>query len=324
MSDVADLQRWFQRVVTDPGGAAAGAASDAARAYADGVEAVVLPSASRSAAERIGVYADMYWLRLLDVLEQDFPAVRALLGSDAFHRRMRAYLAACPSTHYSLNALGARLPAWLRQLPDGELEHRAFAAELAELERAIQEVFDAPEAVPLEPADVEAVPPGDWAEARLELLPALRLLAFEHPVNAWFQAFKDGRPGPVPAPVASHAMVFRHDDRVWRADLTREQHAVLAALADGDTLAGALASAAAGDEAALAEVGAWFRRWGALGLFVAIRVGDGPAQRRESSTASAVRATTEARHAESARATCSGPRSVTEAPSSNVRSSSDA
>ena len=268
------LVRWVQEVVTHPDGVAAGAASRTAEeALATTVESVVLPSPTLSASERIGVYAGMYYLRLIEVLEGDFPGMKALLGSDAFLGLMHEYVAAHPSRHYSLNMLGAQLAAFVRE-ERAELPHATFLAELAELERALQEAFDAPAAEPLSADELLALPPERWAAARLVPNPSLRLFEFEHPVNAWYVAFKVGDAGPVPEPAPSWTAVYRREFRVWRANLTHVRFELLSAIRDGVTLGAALERAAATPgaepEELAASVGAWFQDWAGDGIFIAV------------------------------------------------------
>jgi hypothetical protein len=272
------LQRWMQAVVTHPSGARAGAAGEEARAALElEIEDLVLPSARLAAVERIGVYADMYHARLVEALEEDYPALHACLGCDAFDALARAYVTRHPSRHYSLNVLGARLPAFVRDEAPAStvVEPRAFLFELATLELAVQQAFDAPEAAPLAADALLAVPPEAWAGARLAPIPALRLFAFEHPVDAWYQAFREGEQRPLPAREPSWLAVWRGaDDRVWRRDLSRLEYALLGALVAGAPLADALERALADAEADAQALGAsvhrWMRTWAADGLFRAV------------------------------------------------------
>ncbi len=264
-TDLERLQRWMQDAITRPRDAAA----------AQDVADVVLPSAQLSSEQRLAIYTDMIALRFVEILQEDFPAVRALVGSDRFDRLARAYVREHPSTHYSLNVLGRRFARFLAARDAAELETRAFAAELAQLEDGIQACFDAPASQPLTPAELESVPPEAWDRAVLEKSPHARVLALRYPVNDWYQAFREDRAGPAPAPARSWLLLYRSDYRVWRSDVSAEQHAILAALFEGETLAEALAAGAAAGgvaiEALATSLGPWFQRWAGLGLFGAVR-----------------------------------------------------
>jgi len=267
------LERWMQEVLTHPDGPDAGASSSAAQtALAASIPDVFLPSRELSSEERVGVYAGMYFERLVEVLEEEFPALVHLLGHERAHALFHDYAVAHPSRHYSLNVLGKELEAYLRDEVDA-LEPRAFAIELARLERAIQDVFDAPECTSLAAEAITKVPPERWAGARLVPIPAFALFELEHPVNAWYQSFKNDAPLPVPEPSPSYVAVYRVDGRVWRMDLSRAQHALLAALANGRTLALALGELERSGFA-LAELApelqGWFRTWAGERFFARI------------------------------------------------------
>ena len=91
---------------------------------------------------RIGVYADAYFLRLRDVLREDFPRVAALVGPEQFDEVVKGYLEAFPSRWPSVRHLGHALSEFLRHRTDTP----KCLADLAELEWARIEVFDAPDA----------------------------------------------------------------------------------------------------------------------------------------------------------------------------------
>ncbi len=268
------LMRWMQAVVTHPGGVAAGADSADARAELPGgaraIGAVVEPSATLEPDERLSVYANMYFARLIEVLEDDFPATRHALGEERFDELARAYCVARPSRHYSLNMLGAGLAAFVRdELAD--VEHRDFLVELIELERTIDEVFDAPRSGTLALDDVLRVPSEHAAGARFETIPALRLLEYRYPVNAFVRAVRRDEDPAIPAqerPI--RLVVWRRDGTVWRSEQSIAKHAVLKALHAGATLGEALERAAetpGADAAELANVGAWFQEWTGEGMF---------------------------------------------------------
>ena len=251
------LQRWFHGSVTHPDGVHAGAGDVAIADVLRG------PVELDDPASGVGIYAGMYFARLLEVLEQDFPALAAHLGDGERTALFRAYLVEHPSTHPNLNRLGARLPGFLA-------EHRpGFVAELARLERSIQEVFDAPRADTLSSNELARVPQSQWAELTLDPAPSVRLHAFTHPVNDWYQAYRDDDTRPTPVPEASHLVVYRREGRVWRLPLEPDAHALLASLAGGATLGQALQERADAGvlETVLPQLGSWFQDWSGLGLF---------------------------------------------------------
>ena len=259
------LQRWFQSEVTRPNERPRRAAP---RGYPP-AEAVIRPSASLRAPERLAVYTRMYWWRLADVLAEDFPTVRHLAGEPAWKRLCRRYLTVRPSRHWSLSVLGAGLPDFLaRPRP---WPRRALLRDVARLEWALQEVFDAPRCAELSPEAFGALAPGSWERARLRPQAASRLLALGHPAYDCVEAVKEGRPLPRLGRRRTWVVVWRHRGRAWRRALTGPMHAGLASLARGATVGGAVrAIARAWDgpaHALQASVFEWFQTWAADGLF---------------------------------------------------------
>jgi hypothetical protein len=275
------LERWMFEVVSHRGGVSAGLEAERARtclpAGAERLEDIVEPSRSLSAAERLGIYASMYYWRLIDVLVEDYPTVRHLLGADRFYETAAGYVDAHPSTHYSLSRLGRAFPEYLRdEAPD--LPVRDFVFEVALLERTIEEVFDAPRSPVLEVDDLLAVPEDRRAELRFRMAPAFGLHAFRYPVDDFYQAVRDEHPPQeAPAPQRSWLAVFRRHFKVWRMPLSEPQHAVLGALASGLPLGAALESALAlpgvGAEELLGSLRSWFETWAGEGLFAGVEIG---------------------------------------------------
>jgi hypothetical protein len=220
--------------------------------------------------QRLEIYARQYWFRLLDCLYDDFPALRALLGGKRFMRLCENYLAAHPSTSWTLRDLGARLPAFITD---------PAARDVARVEWAQALAFD--EALlPAVPAEVLAAK--DPAELRLALQPCALLLRLDHAADLFIMALgketSDSRstasqsiPGR-PAKTATkrrprlekedvHLVVHRQDCRLYLKRLEPEPWRLLAALRDGLPLARALELALEGVDAAARDWPAEVRRW---------------------------------------------------------------
>lgn len=268
------LQRWMQAVIVDPRSnqAAVGGAAARAEVAPERVRDVILPSRSLSAVERVGIYHDMYLLRMEEALASDYPGLKHLLGDDGFFDLVRAYVQEYPSRHFSLNRLGDHLPAYVRRAPG--LARRGFAHDLARLELALSRVFDAPEAPALSAAAVAAVPPDAWENARLRPVAAFALLSFRHDVGAYLDSIKDDDHAHPPLRrKEAWAAVYRRDYSVWRQDLTGPAYRLLSALVAGRTVGEAVAAAMkprGGRRPTERDLFRFFREWTAGGLFQAI------------------------------------------------------
>ena len=130
-------------------------------------------SATLRPEERLAIYHDMYLLRMEEALESDYPALKHFLGDARFRALVAGYVRAHPSRSYSLNFLGGRLPDYVGAAPG--LRHRGFCHDLARLEQAVAEVFDAAQEEPLRAEEIAAVPEAAWEGARLAPIAAFRL-----------------------------------------------------------------------------------------------------------------------------------------------------
>jgi hypothetical protein len=268
------LQRWLQAVIEAPGPVTRALASrEAARLVRPGrTRDVVLPSKHLSAVERVGVYQGMYLPRMLEALESDYPGLAHFLGHAAWQRLVRAYVSAHPSRSYTLNLLGRHLPEFVRR---ARVPRPAFCHDLARLESAVAEVFDAPETPSLAERDLAAVAPGAWQRARLVPVAALRLVALDHDAGAWLDSLRGERHRhPLVHRRSCHVVVYRRNYAVKWREQTKAAFALLADLVAGERVGRAMARAL-GRRGATRLDGAdaafrLFRDWAAMGLFQAV------------------------------------------------------
>jgi hypothetical protein len=279
------LQRWMQAVVGHAGSLDEALSSREARALVapSRVASVIEPSATLGAAERVGIYHGMYRLRMAEALETDYPGLAHFLGPEAWSGMVAAYVTAHPSRSYTLNVLGRQLPAWLGAA--GGVPHRAFCADLARLEWAVCESFDAEEAPRLGGDAIESLAPEAWPGARLEPQPALRLVRLGWNAAEWLDTVGDEEHRhPRPRRRAGHVVVFRREYAVYRREVGRAAFALLADLSAGRPVGRAVALALrrreAPDSATLAR---WFRQWAADGLFTRVLEARDPPPERPSS-----------------------------------------
>jgi hypothetical protein len=265
------VQRWLQAVIVHPGSVEEALAAREAATLVDAgrTESVVLPSASLTASERVGVYHGMYLARMQEALESDYPGLARFLGPAAWEGLVRSYVQAHPSRSYTLNVLGRELPGFAAA---ARVRRPAFCRDLARLEWAVTEVFDAPEAAPLTERDLDSVPPDAWERARLVPVPALRLVVLEHDAGAHLDALRDGRRRPPVRRRRNRVVVYRRGYAVLRREQAREAFALLEDLVNGRTVGRSLARAVRrrGARLGLEEAFRLFRDWAAMGLFAAV------------------------------------------------------
>lgn len=306
-TELTQLQRWFQTVVTHAEGVEAGACSEEAQRLihlAPGqLERVITRSRALTAAERLAIYANAYHSRLLECLGEVYPMLKRTLGQDAFDGLAFGYLQQYPSRNYTLNELGRHFPRYLERTRPGPTDAEGglidaeepeagqapaenwpgFLIDLARLEWAIYDVFDGPGVEgepPLDADQVLAIPPGLWARAKLVPVVCLQLLATRFPVNDYYTALRRSAPEepiPMPPPGNSFAALIRRNFVVRRYNLSSAEFEVLQALKAGRPVGEAVESLVPAEGVKLdslaTDLQLWFRNWTVEGFFQSVGLG---------------------------------------------------
>jgi len=127
----------------------------------------IIATPAVDATQRLGVYVHGYRARLLEMLGNDFPGLRALAGAEAFECMGLAYINATPSSHANIRWYGDRLAQFARTtVPWSD---RPALTEMATFEWAIGLAFDAAAQNVVDAPAVAAVAAQDWPLMRLRL-----------------------------------------------------------------------------------------------------------------------------------------------------------
>ena len=248
----------------------------------------IKPNDRLTSFERLEIYNRQYWFRLLSSMTEDFPGVRSVLGEKRFDAMCKAYLKDCPSRSFTLRNLGGKLEPWLRAHPKWAGTKQRLVLDIARLEWADIEAFDAAAVPALRTEDLAG---HAGAGLRLQLQPYVQLLSFHYPVDDLLlavrkededrdfasNAFEERRKRKhVQAvaklkPGAIFLVVHRIDNSVYFRRIEAEEFAVLSALRQGKALEKAIDAAFRKSSIPLAERAAsvqqWFQNWATLGWF---------------------------------------------------------
>jgi len=254
------------------------------RSYAAGF---IKPNERLTSFERLEIYNRQYWFRLLSAMTEDFPGVRSVLGEKRFDAMCKAYLMDCPSRSFTLRNLGGKLQSWLYAHPKWAGTKRRLVLEIARLEWADIEAFDAAALPALRTEDLAAAGAG----LRLQLQPYVQLLSFRYPVDDLLlavrkededrdfasNAFEERRKRKHVRAVAKlkpgaiFLVVHRIDNSVYFRRIEAEEFEVLSALRQGKTLEKAIHAVFRKSSISLTERAAsvqlWFQNWATLGWF---------------------------------------------------------
>lgn len=290
--DLDQIQRWMQSAIMHPEGIADGIAAPETRQVIDigpeEAELVITRSKSQTALERLSIYANAYYARLLECIQGEFPVLKHALGDEIFNSFAASYLELYPSRSYTLFHLGKNFPRYLAEIrparnPDNPtaLDWADFLIDVATLELTFNEVFDGPGIEQEEWLDVgklQKISPESLLQARLLPAPCLRLLALSFPVHRYYTSVRRQEEAVMPEPEPTWLAVTRRRYVVRHFELSRPAYELLRALLGGETFGDAIERAveAAGAEAEnLANnLHSWFHDWAAEGFFSDIELAE--------------------------------------------------
>jgi len=149
-------------------------------ATAEVAEQFIKPNDRLDSFQRLEIYNQQYWWRLLGNFAEDFRGLRAVLGDAQFDRLAVGYLHDYGSTSWTLRNLGSRLERFVRERPEFTAPHTSLAIDMVRVEWARTIAFDEAEKLPLLPEEIRGIPP---ELLRLGLQPYLVLLELRHPVD---------------------------------------------------------------------------------------------------------------------------------------------
>jgi hypothetical protein len=162
--------------------------------------------------------------------------------------------------------LGDHFPAFVATQTG--LPKHEFVRELARLELALSEVFDAEETPVLGVQAIAAIPPDAWENARFKPIAALRLMAFRYPVSAYLGGVDEENPFPRIRQRENWVLAYRNQYSLCRDSLSRPAFELLNGLISGVPVGQALGSVAASHK----KLFGWFRDWMSAGLFQSVEL----------------------------------------------------
>lgn len=139
----------------------------------------------RIARRSVALYRGLIRNNFVQVLRITYPALHQLVGDSYFGVLARGYIKKYPSTSGDLFLYGRQLPAWLQCI-----EAPPLLVELARLEWACHEVYQAADSAPLALEQLQAMVAEDPSRVTIQFHQTTRFLSFSLPVHRVWQALQ--------------------------------------------------------------------------------------------------------------------------------------
>ncbi len=156
-----------------------------------------------------GVYRHAYTARLIEVVRNDHRLLNLYLGDEAFSELARAYVKARPSRTPNARWFSHRFPEFLAELKPAN----PVLFELAALEKAVNDAFDAPDAPAMAMSDLAVIPPEQWPNLVFIPHPSARCVVTATNAYSIWSALKDDELPPPLVDLAEQETML-----IWRQE----------------------------------------------------------------------------------------------------------
>lgn len=274
-ANLKDLQRWLRWIITDPRGAVDALENPhpegkSQRYHAPEIDVrhLIQKSAHLETHNRLSVYAEAYFSRILEALESDFVSIRRLIGEDEFANLINGFLKDYPSKYTNITEIGRHLSLYLMENPQS---YPAWLADLARLEWGLIESFYAGTCPPFNPATLHGRADSDWESARVFFDPGVRIHKSEWPLDQIHKALHLTKWQPKVTPL----LIYRRFGFSQFAAVSAQEYLCLDVLLAGHPIGDAVEAALennsdnsgnAAPTQSTTNINDWFTNWTSLGL----------------------------------------------------------
>jgi len=223
---------------------------------------------------RLSVYQNAYRLRLVGILEEEYPVLCKYLGQADFWLLADRFIKAMPSHHPNARMFPVRLPDFMAN--DAKVSDRPEAVDLAALENALSRAFDARDADIVEMNALTALPAEHIAALEIAFGPSVASVPMSTNAERIYAALSDGEDPPKVRQLEERANIL-----VWRQEMGAKYRAIgaeeamlVAEIKRGKDFGVLCAMAAVMDDAetAPARIAGYLTQWISAGMISALTV----------------------------------------------------
>lgn len=211
---------------------------------ADDIAALLAPHSHLSQAEALSIYNNAYHQRLVDVSSALFPVLFNTLGRDIYTRLWIGYMGKYPPRNGPIHRVGEHLREYVST--HDQFGALPAVADIVQLEGLLISLFDVADEMPCSLADVQALPPEDWAEMRWQGKQDWALLHSHFDLEKYWRQMQHfiangGEPGTADFGVklgdATTYLVYRRQHRMHFQAINQELGQFLQSVRDRKTFA---------------------------------------------------------------------------------------
>jgi hypothetical protein len=171
------------------------------------LESLMVNDEKVGAKKRLSIYAEAYYLRIIEALGTTYPKLKQLVGDTLFVTIARSYLTSYPSTYRNMRWVGDEMASHLEKT----LPNHPITAEMAYFEWALGIAFDAADQPILSINDLSHLSLADWPSLMLKAQQSVQCLHINWNVLPVWQALDQAEEPPKITPVDQHCIVWRKD-----------------------------------------------------------------------------------------------------------------
>lgn len=262
-----ELQEGFGQAIRTPFSFATGKFAFQKERYPEAMASAIRPRPPQSGLDRLSVYNEQYWFRLLTILQTDFPLLAAALGLWEFNQLATDYLGQYPSRRPFLDYVPDPMPAYMLAHPKyGGLQWQQITA----IDMAFLKAFSEPSLPALSPGALSAEEMGALENRSLKFQPFVTLIEEDWDLMAKRASLDEDANESLPSitfeETKGYWVIYRQNDVVEWQSIHPLHFRLLKNLQAGFPLGEACERTATdlseADQAVLASgIGEWFSFW---------------------------------------------------------------
>lgn len=274
-SELKKTQKWFGSIITSPidDESRINPITPTGKPIEKEASKYISPSPTLQPAQRIELYNQQYWWRLLNNIQEIYQLLSRTFGQYDFTKSIaKPYLIKYPPNHWSLSLLGDRLVQWVEE--EYHADDKPLVLNSAKLDWAFNYSFIAPQLPPITSEQLTLDNPTSILRKKIYLQPHVHLFEFDcdmfsfrreflqHPHEYWIEHDFPKLTHGVPR---FYYLSRSHDNNITWNEISPGEYYLLSLFKNGTSIEKACSliegQDAALSQSALSHLHLWFQEW---------------------------------------------------------------